>query len=275
MARVAVVTLVQGRGAHLEAQHASLARSSRRPDDYVVVAMNDPTVVPARVGGLSRRVLDQPTTALGLPLAAARNRGVGAAFAAGADVVVVLDVDCLAGEELVAAYEAIVHRAPGTVWSGPVTYLDPPHEGAYDLTSLSVLDNPHPARPAPAPGAVVLDADPRLFWSLSFAVSRSAWRRSGGFCEQYIGYGAEDTDFGFQARVRGMRFGWVGSARAYHQFHPVQDPPVDHLDDILRNAALFHSRWEEWPMTGWLMEFDRRGLIVGGPDGWVRARTDA
>jgi len=49
-----------------------------------------------------------------------------------------------------------------------------------------------------------------------------------------------------------LGLGWVGGARAYHQHHPVSSPPVEHLDDILRNGRLFHERWGEWPMTGWL-----------------------
>jgi hypothetical protein len=42
---------------------------------------------------------------------------------------------------------------------------------------------------------------------------------------------------------------------------PSPSPPVEHLDDILRNATLFHSRWGWWPMAGWLTEFARAGLV--------------
>lgn len=40
-----------------------------------------------------------------------------------------------------------------------------------------------------------------------------------------------------------MKLTWVGGADAYHQFHPVSDPPVEHPDDILINAGVFHRRW--------------------------------
>jgi len=63
----------------------------------------------------------------------------------------------------------------------------------------------------------------------------------------------------------------VGSARAYHQWHPVSDPPVEHLDDILRNGATFFERWGSWPMEGWLAEFERRGLVRKQGETWVRA----
>jgi hypothetical protein len=109
---------------------------------------------------------------------------------------------------------------------------------------------------------VLADGDHALFWSLSFAVHAALWRELGGFCEQYIGYGAEDTDFGQVAASRGIALTWVGGAWAYHQYHSSPDPPVQHLTDIVRNAAIFHRRWGWWPMTGWLREFERRGLIV-------------
>ena len=115
---------------------------------------------------------------------------------------------------------------------------------------------------------MLTDADPDLFWSLSFAASAEAWRQVGGFCEDYVGYGGEDTDFAHLAWPRGLDHRWHGDARAYHQWHPVSSPPVEHLDDILRNAALFHDRWGEWPMLGWLHAFEDAGAR-GAPRRWL------
>jgi N-acetylglucosaminyl-diphospho-decaprenol L-rhamnosyltransferase len=269
-ARVAVVTLARGRHAHLEGQHRSLAAGTRPPDDYVVVAMDDPAIRWAEIDGLRRRVVRVDADPRGLPLARARNRGVRAALDAGATTVVCLDVDCLAGATLVAAYADAVAADPATVWQGPVTYLPPPPDGGYRLRDLDDLDRPHPGRPAPAPGERLPGGDPDLFWSLSFAVSPAGWERSGGFHPDYVGYGAEDTDFGHQVVLRGVGLGWDGSARAYHQHHPVSSPPTEHLDDILRNAALFHERWGRWPMTGWLEEFERLGLASYRDGRWQR-----
>jgi GT2 family glycosyltransferase len=185
-------------------------------------------------------------------------------------VVVLLDVDCLAGRELVAAYADVVAADPDTVWSGPVTYLAEPPRGGYPLDRLDRLDDPHPARPDPGRGRRVRGADPDLFWSLSFALSRSAWERVGGFAEEYVGYGAEDTDFGHRVVAAGLELGWSGDARAYHQWHPVSSPPVEHLEDVLRNAGLFHRRWGRWPMEGWLRAFEERGLATRVDGRWVR-----
>lgn len=268
--RTAVVTLAHGRHAHLEAQHRSLLAGSCRPDLYVVVAIDDAWIDGwAPAGAVPPHALSVPTDPRGLPLAAARNAGISRAIDLGADVVIGLDVDCLAGSDLVGGYAREVRRGPDTVWSGPVTYLPPVGAAGYDLGALDALDDPHPARPAPARGELAGGGDPDLFWSLSFAVHREAWLRAGGFCEDYVGYGAEDTDFGNRVATAGIGLGWTGSARAYHQHHPTASPPVEHLDDILRNGALFHRRWGRWPMTGWLEDFEDLGLVTRSGADWV------
>lgn len=266
----AVVTLASGRHEHLARQQESLARQPRSLARRavgtegaghlrVLVSLGDPDVdddtdPDADVVGLDVAPGDP------LPLAAGRNAGAARALERGATCLVFLDVDCLAGPGTVAAYAAAVADAPGTVWSGPVTYLRAA-DRPYPLDDLARLDAPHPARPAPAPGERLMQDSWELFWSLSFALSAPAWGATGGFDEAYDGYGGEDTDFGQRARVAGLRLGWLGDARAYHQHHPTQDPPVQHLHDVLRNARTFHDRWGWWPMTGWLQAFADRGLV--------------
>lgn len=269
--RIAVVTVVSGRHEHLRRHVRALGRSDRPVDDHVVVSMGDPEVADVvRDGGRSVRVVSIEAGS-SLPLAAARNHGANAALTRGADLLIFLDVDCLAHRRLVSAYAAGPHDA--ALLCGPVTYLPPAAD--YPLDTLERLRNPHPARPDPPPGTVEAGADHDLFWSLSFAVSAAVWTRIGGFCPRYVGYGAEDTDFGQCARASGVPLAWVGGADAYHQFHPVSDPPVEHLDDIVRNAAIFHGRWRRWPMGGWLSAFERRGLIVFDDRAGVWSRPPA
>ena len=264
MTHLTVVTTVRGRHRHLEHQQRSLARGSRRPDSVVVVTMGDDGAgAVVRDSELAGRcsVVELPGGGDRLPLAGARNLGAATAFEAGASLVVFLDVDCLASHRLLESYERAATRRRSQLLCGPVAYLPPLPAGAtaYAAEELAVAE-PHPVRPAPPPGELEEADDPRLFWSLSFAVDPVAWREIGGFDESYVGYGGEDTDFGQRAAAAGVRMWWVGGAMAYHQWHPVSDPPVEHLEDIVRNANVFHSRWGWFPMEGWLAAFEQLGL---------------
>ncbi|MER6691366.1 glycosyltransferase family 2 protein [Streptomyces minutiscleroticus] len=268
----AVITTVSGRHRHLSLQQDGLAAGTLRPAPYVVVTMDDDAA-----GRLVAR-RDPPGHAMavprapggGLPLAAARNAGARLALERGADRLVFLDVDCVPGPGTLARYAAAVRD--GMLLCGTVSYLPPPPPGGYRLADLPGLAEPHPARPVPRDDEVLHGGDPNLFWSLSFAVTARTWRDVGGFCEEYAGYGGEDTDFALLARKAGAEVAWLGGAPAYHQHHPVSRPPVEHLDDILRNGALFRSRWGRWPMEGWLREFARRGLVRHDPrtGDWLR-----
>jgi GT2 family glycosyltransferase len=269
----AVVTIAHGRHRHLLRQHASLA-SGTLPDHYVVVAMDDPAVEAwTTTCEPHPQVIRAPQDPRGLPLAAARNAGFTRALELGAEVLIGLDVDCLVGSATVGAYRAVVSDRPDVLWSGPTTYL-PVTARDCDPADLDALDDPHPARPSPARGTQWVGGNPDHFWSLSFASHATAWQAVGGFCERYAGYGAEDTDLAHTWQHSGRTLGWVGDARTYHQYHPTQEPPVQHLDDILRNGAIFAERWGRWPMGGWLTEFETRGLVDPTPDGgWVRSRA--
>ncbi|MBY6367847.1 glycosyltransferase family 2 protein [Rhodococcoides corynebacterioides] len=253
----AVVTIAAGRHDHLRAQEAGLRSGTAQPDVRVIVAMGDPDVPGATV------VVPADGA---LPLARARNVGARLALDAGAEVLVFLDVDCIPAPNLVASYTE--HVRDGVVLCGPVTYLP---RGA-DPGRLAELVNPHAARPNPPAGQVERGENWDLFWSLSFAVTATTWTDLGGFCEDYEGYGGEDTDFGWTARERGAHLHWLGGAHAFHQWHPVSSPPVERLDDIVVNARVFHRRWGRWPMTGWLTAFAERGLVEWDPDGGTLER---
>jgi GT2 family glycosyltransferase len=263
--RVTTVTIVRGRHEHLRCQHQHLARGIRLPDHVVVVAMGDEQVgTVVQDGPLRSRteVVELPATP-GLPLAAARNRGAEVAFGElGSDIVIFLDVDCLPSRDLVDAYVDAWHRTSRSelrLLNGPVCYLQPPGPGGYTAGDLQQA-SPHPGRPSPAAGSLQRGDDHRLFWSLSFSLDAATWAAVGGFDERYTGYGGEDTDFGQRAAAAGAEMWWVGGARAYHQWHPVSDPPLEHVHDIVRNANLFRGQWGWFPMSTWLEAFAELGL---------------
>ena len=263
--RSAVITTVHGRAQHLLRQLDGLSSSAQLPDIHVVVAIDDPSVTDAvAASGHTADIVHCDKGPGPLPVAAARNIGALTALNDGADLLVFLDVDCIPGRNMLRRYHQAVmdpeHR--DALLCGPVTYLPPSldSDGGYPL-ALEAMTNPHPARPAPRDGDIIANTDYELFWSLSFALTASTWVTVGGFCEQYRGYGAEDTDFAQMVRSVDVSMRWVGGAHSYHQFHPVSDPPVEHVNDIVRNATIFHRRWGWWPMRGWLQALSERGLI--------------
>jgi N-acetylglucosaminyl-diphospho-decaprenol L-rhamnosyltransferase len=268
-----VVTAVHGRAAHLRNQLEGLARSVVAVDRHVIVAIDDDDV--ARMAPTNGRTWVMPfvSTTQRLPIAAARNYGAQAAIEDGAELLIFLDVDCIPAPNMVGAYQraAAEPEHGGGLLCGPVTYLPAAGPQGYDLERLHERTDPHPARPAPSDGDVVVGREYELFWSLSFAVTTPTWRCIGGFCTQYTGYGGEDTDFAQKAAAEAITLRWVGGAHAFHQHHPVSDPPVEHLDDILTNAGIFHRRWGWWPMQGWLDGFAARGLITFDRHGRPRA----
>jgi len=263
---IAVVTTVRDRIAHLAGMRRGLTgqRLIRRPGEveHVIVRMGgaDPWVAMPDGPPVVQVEMCLPAGVDGqrLPLAAARNAG---AAATSADLLIFLDVDCIPCPELIERYRWVAQQSGGLL-AGPVGYLPEAIGGrsvvADELARLAV---PHPARPVPADGVLVRECRYELFWSLSFAIRRADYAALGGFCEEYVGYGGEDTDLAFTARKLRMPFSWVGGAWAWHQYHLVEDPPRSHLRDIVANAQVFRRRWGTWPMEGWLRAFADEGLI--------------
>ncbi len=274
---IAVITLVSGRREHLVNQHAGLHDSTVEADHYIVVAMNDPEVLLWAPASAPHPLIAPIERAGALPLAAARNLGARRAIDLGADLLIFLDVDCVPSPVLLDRYATALAAYPEAILCGAVGYL-PAGAHVHDSGSREKVAHFHPFRPrltAPAnnSAATVAAADPLLFWSLSFALAASTWQQVGGFHEKYTGYGGEDTDFAQTAIARGVPLLWVGGAEAFHQYHPTEDPPVHHVDDIIRNATIFAGRWGFWPMSGWLESFEKRGLAYREPESGVWRRS--
>lgn len=267
--KTAVVTVVRGRGPHLRCQLRGLARGSRLPEVHVVVELGDSQVADIVAEEVAPAVVVEVSADEPLPLAYGRNQGAAAALSMSAELLVFLDVDCIPDTDLIARYHHVAGqpRCADALLCGPVTYLPPAGPRGYQLGSLRHQVDPHSARPHPPDDEIVATTDYALFWSLSFAIASATWTRIGGFCERYLGYGGEDTDFGQCAAAQGVSMHWVGGAHAFHQFHPTSDPPVEHVEDIVRNARIFHDRWGWWPMPGWLAGFEQAGMIARDVEG--------
>ena len=270
MTRIAVITPAShNRLAHLHRQRRFLREVLPPHHDVVrIEAWLDSEPPPPFDGVVHVHV---PPGGDGIRVGAGRNAAAKIAVSRDVDLLVFLDVDCLPGPQLLDRYVEAIRSHPDGLLCGPVTYLESVQRPSA-ADQLEAMIRPHPVRPNPADGVVVTAEanEYDLFWSLSFAVTPATWAQLGGFDERYEGYGAEDTDLGRRARSLGIPLHWVGGAHAFHQWHPAGTPPWRHLDDILRNGALFAEQWGEWPMGGWIDEFVAAGAVEAHDGGYRR-----
>jgi GT2 family glycosyltransferase len=257
---LSVLTIVCNRTGHLAKLIEGLERSTLLPAELIVVDMGStpPVAVPDTVFPIEIHRF----AAERLPLAASRNL---AARHAASERLLFLDVDCIPMAGLVEKMSDALAEYAALICA-EVLYLGPEDaRGSWTEEELKRRATPHPARPFPASG-IRREDNAGLFWSLAFGIEKSRFSTLGGFDEAFTGYGAEDTDFGFRVQAAGAPLLFMGGAGAFHQHHASEDPPLCHFDDIIRNARLFHARWNFWPMEGWLTAFAERGLVEFGPN---------
>lgn len=256
---LSVLTLVRNRDGHLHQLVEGLRRSTRLPDELIVVDMSDR---PVSIGTTPFPTHVVRLETQHLPLAEARNR---AAEIARFEHLIFLDVDCIPMRDCLARFDAELERRDGLLCAD-VRYLGPDDaRGDWEEGDLLARGRPHPVRHFPVSG-VREEHNPGLFWSLAFAIRRTTFRRLGGFDAGYVGYGAEDTDLGFRAAASGVPLLFLGGAYACHQHHESHEPPVQHVAAIVENARRFHARWGRWPMEGWLAAFRDMGLVAWSDD---------
>lgn len=245
---ISVLTLVKGRAEALENMINGLVRSSKLPDELIIILINERTCKLPETPFPVRQII--MNTKMDLPLAAARNL---AARQAAGSLLIFLDVDCIPAPDLIAQYHA--HHQEGILINGEVRYLGKDAASRPELLDeLDQLSEPDPVR------SDMNQLPHELFWSLNFACTAQDYHLIGGFDEAYTGYGAEDTDFAFMARKAEIQMLKI-PAMAYHQYHDSYSPPLNHFNDIVANARTFFSKWGSWPMEGWLYLFADMGLV--------------
>lgn len=261
---LSVITLVKNREAHLTRLLQSVQSSGVMPHEVIIVDMSS-TPIDQAASDIPLLIVPLPTS--GLPLASARNRG---AEAASGRQLLFMDVDCIPRRNLVASIQQSLTTYDHLVCA-EIRYLGANARTLTDETALDDASVAHPHRHFPASG-MRQESNAGLFWSLLFGIRRETFFRLGGFDESYEGYGAEDTDFGFRARDAGLPLMFIGGTGAFHQYHGVIDPPLQHVSDIVRNANRFFQKWRVWPMQDWLAAFEDIGLIARHDDRIVLQR---
>ena len=254
MPGLSVLTLVKYRTLHLLRQIEGLRRGISQPDELIIVNMGkDPLDLPDVAFPI--KMIELPS--FGLPLAQARN--LAAAHARYAKLLF-LDVDCIPMRSLLTEVTKCLDGFDGLLCA-EIRYLAAGDVGDdWQEAQLLRCAARHPARNFPEYG-LRRELNYGLFWSLAFGMWRTQFLSLGGFNERFSGYGAEDTEFSFRARDAGLDLEFLGGTGAFHQYHELFHPPLQHFDDIIRNAELFYEIRGAWPMLGWLEEFEAMQLI--------------
>lgn len=255
---VGVCTIVKGRRAHLVNQMKGLARQTHGPNAYSIAYMQraaheDLPALTCEV--TTRHVISSP-----LPLAAARNV---AARALDTDAIIFLDVDCIPSDELVSIYANTVAQT-GACVMGPTRYLGPEADDTREnFGALWQRATVHPARrdPSKPEGSISVQLPMQELWGLCFSMPRQLFEDVGGFDEAFDGYGGEETDFARRLADHGASLIYEPAARAVHQWHAVHVPPLQHFDDIVRNARRFRETHGEWCMEYWLGQLADAGYV--------------
>ncbi len=258
MDKFSVVTIVKGRRQQLANVLESIKASSLLPYDIQVVCMDTDGEIPVPAGlPVEIHLVDNAEE---LPLAAARNYG---AALTKTDHIIFLDVDCLVSPTLF--QELLQQLDEQRIVTAYPLYL-PTVPDQVDYRALKAIASHHPSRKDIVAHTPV---EHLLFWSLIFAVHKSAFKRIGGFDETFNGYGAEDTDFAMTFHKLGLELFFVPDF-VLHQYHPKYDPPLNYFRSIIDNAAVYQRKWGVLPMGKWLAGFERMGLIKMGGSGGIR-----
>lgn len=260
-----ILVIAHRRAGHLQRLLDGVQRSSMKPQEVVIVYMDDPAPAPVESSLTVKTIhLRSLPGERGLPLARARNT---AARNARTENLVFLDIDCIPSKECFAGMLRTLASQRALVMAEP-RYLRSalPAGAPPEDSKLSELSESHHARSG-LPRNVPCQLH-EMFWSLAFAIKSGDFSVLEGFSEEYEGYGAEDTDFAFKARESNLPVVFIRET-VFHQHHGVFKPPLNHFSQIVENAQRFRHRWGTWPMEGWLAAFASMDLVA-----WDRAAAD-
>jgi GT2 family glycosyltransferase len=257
---ISVLTITHNRDHHLNNLVRGLEFSEFKNFELVVVRFNELNRNPSLKSdhfSIKEIFLQDKNK---LPLAKARNL---AARSATFEKLVFLDVDCIPGPKLLKGYLNFLIEHPYSLAMGQVKYLKQQLKTSFkgDYSFLSDNSKFNDLRLNKLNSKWSYEDNYDLFWSLSFALTKESYQKIAGFDENFIGYGAEDTDFSYSAKKNGIKLYWVDQTLCFHQYHASYDPPLNHFEDIIKNAKTFFKKWNRVPMLAWLNKFANLGLI--------------
>ncbi|MGY0058876.1 glycosyltransferase family 2 protein [Streptomyces sp. LZ34] len=251
MTDISVVVPAHNRPSELLRTLRSLTQQTLATSDFEVIVVDDGSREDARslchesrdaLSSLNLRVIRNSES---LGAAGARNRG--ARLATG-DLLVFLDVDCLAHPEMLAVHRDIQAKRPVAACGythgrelTPETWAlqiggnwnwDAADEVFAQASSIDLLHDPLTELLA-----TPVDSDWAFFWTCNVSVPRDVFEAVGGFCESFDVKGVEDMELGLRLRLAGLPTVFVPESRAFHQPH-TRDRHLELLRDRRNDFVL-------------------------------------
>ncbi|MDT0293028.1 glycosyltransferase family 2 protein [Mesonia ostreae] len=258
---ISLIVIFHKRLKHLRQVLKGVENGTMIPDEIILVEMDiKKSFIPESLLDIKHYLL--PTTETSsLTIAEARNLG---AYWSTKDILAFLDVDCIPSADYMKSIENLQIQ-DDCLYMGLPKYLSEKVKTVdeYKLKSKSEI---HPHRPEQ--NSVRQIDDYGMFWSLTFFLTHKTFSKIDGFDINYTGYGAEDTDFAFNAESLGIKF-ILTPFEVYHQQHSFYRPPLNSMNSIIKNCNYFYSKWKHWPMINHLQKFAERGLVI-----WNEDRTE-
>lgn len=253
---VSVLTLNKNRTSHLTNLIKGLNRSSKMPDELIIVDMSDN---PVKFSSPYFPIKTIHLTSPDLELSKMRNL---AANTAKSEKLLFLDVDCIPSYNFVDIMSDILDKYKEPL-SVKVIYLPEnciDNEAEFLPTEAVLLQKGASLHRYFNPNKDMI-ASFESFWTLAFAVRKSIFEEIGGFCEDFKGWGGEDTEFAYRAQTKNIKHRMIGKTKVFHQHHAVGDFPFVHFRSIVANAKTFYDIWGVWIMQEQLNLFKEHGYI--------------
>lgn len=256
---VSVVTIVKSRTEKLCRLIEQLESCNPLPDELVIVWMCSPSTL-SLAKSEKFNIVHKFVANGALPIARARNRGLQEAKS---NLLAYLNVDAIVDKNFIA--KGLSAWCPGSVVFTKVTFVPEsqgvlPHDTLCQIKSQELPDednNEIPSRQQEDDHGKFSDDS---ICSTVFFISKTDFKKTGGFDEGYDGFGLNDEDFFTNCRSLGFSLNQI-ELQTFAPERPNYRCPINHLLDFVRNAERYHAKWGVNPCIDVLNAYAEAGYI--------------
>ncbi|ALM90185.1 MULTISPECIES: glycosyltransferase family 2 protein [Alteromonas] len=256
---VSVVTIVKSRTEKLCRLIEQLESCNPLPDELVIVWMCSPSTL-SLAKSEKFNIVHKFVANGALPIARARNRGLQEAKS---NLLAYINVDAIVDKNFIA--KGMNAWCPGSVVFTKVTFVPEsqwtfPHDTLCHIKSQELPDednNEIPSRQQEDDHGKFSDDS---ICSTVFFISKTDFKKTGGFDEGYDGFGLNDEDFFTNCRSLGFSLNQI-ELQTFAPERPNYRCPINHLLDFVRNAERYHAKWGVNPCIDVLNAYAEAGYI--------------